>query len=432
MLLRQHAVHSNGIKKITYQGCTHSESCTDTGADNHSNSGYSNHSNSGYSDHSNSGYSNYSKNGYSNHSNGCGNCNWTDWEKEEWRDSWGGHSKSCSVSCAKHQNRGCGNHTNSGCSNHTNTGANNHTDTGANNHTDTGYSNHTNTYNYSNGYSAATTTSTPINSNIPSAKLNSSLSDKGVNLAKNIITLDLSSAVASASSYRVYVKKKNAGSNDFSNWTLLLDNQTATTVNIDISSWSQGSVQFAATAYNGSSWSAIPANSGASWTYDHHQTLEPSDNTAYTTTSALPKTGKTGKTSTRTQVTVSDTTQYEIVGGSYAVSNVLQIIRYTPPTWLTNPWAKETTDQLHDEINKALKNFTGETYTFANVPIVQNWTVIKIDDLKDMQSQVNKLMTAAGKSTVDFSSKDYMSGKARIVKDTALKDLQDLMDSLGK
>ena len=34
--------------------------------------------------------------------------------------------------------------------------------------------------------------------------------------------------------------------------------------------------------------------------------------------------------------------------------------------------------------------------------------------------------------TVDFSSKDYMSGKARIVKDTALKDLQDLMDSLGK
>ena len=83
MLLRQHAVHSNGIKKITYQGCTHSESCTDTGADNHSNSGYSNHSNSGYSDHSNSGYSNYSKNGYSNHSNGCGNCSWTDWEKEE-------------------------------------------------------------------------------------------------------------------------------------------------------------------------------------------------------------------------------------------------------------------------------------------------------------------------------------------------------------
>lgn len=49
-----------------------------------------------------------------------------------------------------------------------------------------------------------------------------------------------------------------------------------------------------------------------------------------------------------------------------------------------------------------------------------------------MQNQVNKLMTAAGKSTVDFSSKDYMSGTARIVKDTALKDLQDLMDSLGK
>ena len=54
MLLRQHAVHSNGTKKITYQGCTHSESCTNTGAANHSNSGYS------------------------NHSNGCGNCNWTD------------------------------------------------------------------------------------------------------------------------------------------------------------------------------------------------------------------------------------------------------------------------------------------------------------------------------------------------------------------
>lgn len=424
MLLRQHAVHSNGTKKITYQGCAHSESCTNTGANNHSDNGqYSNHSNSGYSDHRNNGYSNHSNGGYSNHSNGCGNCSWGDWH-----DSWGG----CSQSCHQHKNSGCGNHTNNGANNHTNTGANNHTDTGANNHTNTGYSNHTNTYNYSNGYAAANTTSTPINSNTPSAKLNSSLSDKGVNLAKNIITLDLSSAVTSASAYRVYVKKKMAGSSSFSNWTLLLDNQRTTTVNIDISSWPQGSVQFIATAYNGSSWSAIPINSGASWTYDHHQALKPSDNTAYTTTSALPKTGKTGKTSTRTQVTVSDTTQYEIVGGSYAVSNVLQIIRYTPPTWLTNPWAKETTDQLHDEINKALKNFTGETYTFANVPIVQNWTVIKIDDLKDMQSQVNKLMTAAGKSTVDFSSKDYMSGKARIVKDTALKDLQDLMDSLGK
>lgn len=391
MLLRQHAVHSNGTKKITYQGCTHSESCTNTGADNHSNSGYSNHSDSGYS----------------NHSDGCGNCSWGDWH-----DSWGG----CSQSCQQHKNSGCGNHTNSG----------------SNNHTDTGYSNHTNTYNYSNSYTTATLTSTPINSNIPSAKLNSSLSDKGVNLAKNIITLDLSSAVASASKYRVYVKKKNAGSSSFTNWTLLLDNQTTTTVNIDISSWPQGSVQFAATAYNGSSWSAIPANNGESWTYDHYQTLTPSDNTSYTTTSALPKTGKTGKTATRTEVIVSDTTQYEIVGGSYAVSDVLQIIRYTPPTWLTDPWVKETTDQLHDEINKALKNFTGESYAFANAPIVQNWTVIKIDDLKEMQSQVNKLMTAAGKSTVDFSSKDYMSGKARIVKDTALKDLQDLMDSLGK
>lgn len=391
MLLRQHAVHSNGTKKITYQGCTHSESCTNTGADNHSNSGYSNHSNSGYS----------------NHSNGCGNCSWSDWH-----DSWGG----CSQSCKQHKNNGCGNHTNSG----------------SNNHTDTGYSNHTNTYNYSNSYTTATSTSTPINSNTPSAKLNSSLSDKGVNLAKNIITLDLSSAVASASKYRVYVKKKNAGSSSFTNWTLLLDNQTTTIVNIDISSWPQGSVQFAATAYNGSSWSAIPANNGESWTYDHYQTLTPSDNTSYTTTSALPNTGKTGKTATRTEVIVSDTTQYEIVGGSYAVSNVLQIIRYTPPTWLIDPWMKETTDQLHNEINKALKNFTGESYAFANAPIVQNWTVIKIDDLKEMQSQVNKLMTAAGKSTVDFSSKDYMSGKARIVKDTALKDLQDLMDSLGK
>ena len=391
MLLRQHAVHSNGTKKITYQGCTHSESCTNTGADNHSNSGYSNHSNSGYS----------------NHSNGCGNCSWGDWH-----DSWGG----CSQSCRQHKNSGCGNHTNSG----------------SNNHTDTGYSNHTNTYNYSNSYTTATSTLTPINSNTPSAKLNSSLSDKGVNLTKNIITLDLSSAVASASKYRVYVKKKNAESSSFTNWTLLLDNQTTTTVNIDISSWPQGSVQFAATAYNGSSWSAIPANNGESWTYDHYQALTPSDNISYTTTSALPKTGKTGKTATRTEVIVSDTTQYEIVGGSYAVSDVLQIIRYTPPTWLTNPWTKETTDQLHDEINKVLKNFTGESYAFANAPIVQNWTVIKIDDLKEMQSQVNKLMTVAGKSTVDFSSKDYMSGKARIVKDTALKDVQDLMDSLGK
>lgn len=58
--------------------------------------------------------------------------------------------------------------------------------------------------------------------------------------------------------------------------------------------------------------------------------------------------------------------------------------------------------------------------------------MITLDNLAEMQAQTNNLLTAAGKSTVDFSSKDYMSGAGKISPDKALKDLQDLLDSLGE
>ena len=166
---------------------------------------------------------------------------------------------------------------------------------------------------------------------MPSYVLNSSLSDKGVNLAAGTIVLDLSSAYPGAKGYRVYAQSADLGSTSFRDWQLVTEQGQISTFSVDISTWPQEQVQFAVTAYNGSSWSAILSNN--EWTYDHHQALSNSTNTTYKTVKAAGgHTTGTCKTGTTTVVMVSDTTRYEVVGGSYALSDVLQIIRYTPPT----------------------------------------------------------------------------------------------------
>lgn len=420
MRLRQHAVHSNGTQTITYTGCTNTEACADqsycadTCTNNHTNTGCGNHNNSGYSNHSNK---------YTN-SNGC---NWGAWCSVCGAStdlySWGAGCSWCGDGGCKNtcSNSGCGNHSNSGYSNYSKSG----------------YSNHSNTSKYNNNYVYTESSATPqnatssINSNIPSYILNSSLSDKGVNLAANIIVLDLSSAYSGGQRYRIYARNATLGGTTFSDWQLVTEQEQISTFSVDISTWAQGQVQFAVTAYNGSSWSAILSNN--EWTYDHHQALTNSTNITYATVQAAGgHTTNTHQTSTKTVVTVSDTTQYEVVGGSYALSDVLQIIRYTPPTWLTDPYAKATTQQLQNEINKALDSYTGATHVFASSPIVCNWTMITLNNLIEMQAQTNNILTAAGKSIVDFSSKDYMNGTGKISPDKALKDLQNLLDSLGE
>ena len=332
-------------------------------------------------------------------------------------------------------NTGCSNYSQSGCSNHTNYSKSSYSQSGYSNHSNTGYSNHSNssttTWNYTNSAASSSSWSTMFNENIPSYVLNSSLSDKGVNLAANTIVIDLSSAYSGGQKYRIYVRHANLGDTTFGDWQLVTEQEQISTFSVDISTWSQGKVQFAVTAYNGSSWSAILVDNN--WTYDHHQSLTPYDYTTITPISpSTSHTGRTGVTTIREVLTVSDTTQYEITGGSYALSDILQIIRYTPPIWLADPYAKATTQQLQNEINKALDSYTGVTYIFASSPIVCNWTRITLNNLAEMQAQTNNILTAAGKSTVDFSSKDYMNGTSKISPDKALKDLQDLLDSLGE
>lgn len=418
MRLRQHAVHSNGTQTITYTGCINTEAayteCSNTGCTNYSQSGYSNHSN--YSQ------SSYSKSGCGNHSNGYkGGCNWGNWSDGASNDYCG--------------NGGWSQHSNGGYSNHSNYSKSSYSQSGCSDHTNTGYSNHSNssttTWTYTNSAAATTTQTSVINSNVPSYVLNSSLNNKGVNLTANTIVLDLSSAYSGAQGYRVYVRGADLGSTAFRDWQLVTEQGQMSSFSVDISTWPQGQVQFAVVAYNGSSWSAILSDN--EWTYDHHQTLTDSTNITYTTVQAEGgHTTNTYQTSTKTVISVSDTTQYEVAGGSYALSGILQIIRYTPPTWLTDPYARTTTQQLQNEINKALNNYTGATHVFASSPIVCNWTMITLNNLVEMQAQTNNVLTAAGKTAVDFSSKDYMNGTGKISPDKALKDLQDLLDSLGE
>lgn len=282
------------------------------------------------------------------------------------------------------------------------------------------YSRHNNHNNYSEKYSYSNygqetqTGQYTINSNNASPVMSgaSTMSRQSI----NSILINLSGVGYSddqgRSSFGLYYRYRKNQSSSWGNWVFIA-NTNATSYTWNITSLAVGYYQIAVTGYDGSSWSAILSN--GVFINDHKEALSYSNVTS-------------GNTRTVTQP--SDTTAYE-KSASYAVSSEFGIFRYTPPTWLTDPWKKATIDQLREQLNVARTNMGLASYTFSNTSVVSNFTVVHLNDIKEAQTQINEIYKAAGKSTTNFSGKSYMQPNAEVSKE-AITDIQKLLDALGK
>lgn len=400
-----------------------------TGANSHRNSGSNAHRNSGSNSHRNSGYSNYYSYGCYNHSN-TGSCNWG-----VWYDAWGNcsHSAGGYDRCGNnHGNGGCGNHTNSGYNNHTNSGYSNHSNSGYSNHTNTGYSNHTN-QGYSNTIVAYTNTVDTLTRHPKKTADAVTLSKLFVNNVKiptiqcrwsaasgsvTQIVPDFSKFDQTCTAARFYLQTSTTKDFTNSNFTLLGEvNASSSVYNWTVSGLATDAsslyCRIAVTAYNGS-WSALLSNGQ----------LNVQDSREQMTSGG-----------TNPKITV---TAFTDIGASYMISKTFKIFFYKPPmynpdtgtwsstqiSWKTDPWQKETTDQVEAEINKALGKFDEATYVFSDRPIVDNFTFVKASHAIE---QINAMSTISDATSVSLPSSPANSS---FVTDNVLSTLQDMLDTL--
>lgn len=188
----------------------------------------------------------------------------------------------------------------------------------------------------------------------------------------NSITINLTNMTYSdtesnaVSKYRIYYSYSSNDSS-YGAYTLLSE-QTGKTYTWNISSLSTGYYKIAVTAYDGNSWSALLNSAKTGWTSDY-------------------KKGTAPTAGTNQQVFLVENKDYETI--TYAISPAIHVVKYKPPTWIANPYTKETHDQLMTEINKARADVGLTAYTFTNASIVKDFTIITENDIQELRTSSN-------------------------------------------
>lgn len=285
-----------------------------------------------------------------------------------------------------------------------------------------------NSYSRSTAYTKTSVTYTKTtNTNNVSPTITGTVGSGQPNWANNTLLINLSSLSYSdnennaKSGYRIYYQYRSSSSGSWGTWNIIGANEstltskttTSNSYSWNISSLAQGYYRLAVTTFDGTTWSAILNSGKTGFTNHHRQLLSASDTTSG---------------STRTVVTVTDTQANEAT--SYALSSQFSLFKYVPPTWLTNPWKKETIDQLRSEINEARTTFGLSEYTFSNIPVVSDFTIIRTSDITEAQTAFNAVSSTAGKGTPTYS-KTPTSNKTD-VSTNPIQELQNLLNNLSK
>ena len=215
------------------------------------------------------------------------------------------------------------------------------------------------------------------------------------------ITIDLSKLTYTdtesnaATKWRIF-KAFSSNGTSFGAWTQLAEISTKS-YTWTVTSETAGYYKIAVTVYDGYSWSAILENG----TFKAHHI-------------------ENGNVNTNTYDTV-----------SYAESSVFKIVHYMPPTWLTDYYTVAQMNQLKEEVNKARTSFGLSSYTFTTASIVADFTLIKANDIKELQTAANDVYKSARGSDYVFTDAIDSSdvNKTKIVSQN-LKDIQNLLDNL--
>lgn len=115
------------------------------------------------------------------------------------------------------------------------------------------------------------------------------------------------------------------------------------------------------------------------------------------------------------------------VAPCYAISNIISTYKYTAPIWLQDPFAEETTLQLQAELAELDKLCNLPSGTYSNSPVVNNFTIIKLNDITEMQQELNKIYKQFDK-TATF--KTYNQNQQKISTKEAIAELQTLISKL--
>ena len=427
--IQQHVIHANGYT-INYK-YINTNVYTQYTKNNYSQSGYARYSNqykqnTGYARYSdqykqNTGYARYSNQyaqdtGYTRYSdkwdeNWSKYANWQDWP-DTWTDGgWPNTYTNATYSQYKDESSGY-----SAYSNHAK-------------YTN-GYSAYSNHANYTNGYAAVSDHTnytqaanqnsynkvnytqevgrTPQNVTNNGPTLSGAPSPNSGILNRDTVTLDWSGVTYSdnnttaATKYRVYYSYCATQNGTYGNWTLLSE-QTAKTYNWSIKDVSKGYYRIGVTAYDGGSWSALPT--GNTWTFHYINN---------TTAAVHVDPGSTIKTI------------------SYALGGPIKIVHYDPPTWLNEYYTKAAMDQLVEETNKSRAAFDLSGYSFATTNYVANFTIITLQDFKDLNTANNETYHLYKNTNYTFTSgvdTDSATNSQNIV-NQAITDIRDLIDHL--
>ena len=205
---------------------------------------------------------------------------------------------------------------------------------------------------------------------------------------------------------RFYLETSTTKTFTESNFTLLGEvNATSSVYNWTVSSLATDAQSLYArigiTGYNGS-WSALMSNGKINVQDSHEQMTNGGTN---------PK------------ITVQSWTD---VAASYMLSSIFKIYYYKPPTWLTTP-TKATIDQLDTEVNKARGKLDTTAYTFADRPIISNFTLMKASQIASSIAGTKDIVTIDGRGTLPAAP-----AKGDLLTNTAIRQLQSILDNMGK
>lgn len=206
---------------------------------------------------------------------------------------------------------------------------------------------------------------------------------------------------SSASKYRVYYSYCTTSNGTYGNWTQLSE-QTGTSYSWTITNVAKGYYKIAITAYDGATWSALP--SGNSWVAHH-----------ITNTTATTKI---------------ENTSYDTI--SYALGGPIKIVHYNPPSWLNEYYTAAAMNQLVQETKKARSAFDLSGYSFTNDNYIGNFTIITLQDFKELDAANNETYKLYKGSNYSFKSGVNTSGasNAQEIKNQAIIDIRDLLNHL--
>ena len=268
-------------------------------------------------------------------------------------------------------------------------------------------------------YTQATSTRTDFNTVNKSPTVAwGSATPNGGTVGTNSITINLTNMTYSdnesnaVSQYKIYYTYSSNNST-YGVYTELatLTNGTKT-YTWNITNCSTGYYKIAVIAFDGNSWSAVLNTDKKTWKSDY-------------------KLGTAPTAGANQQVVLTENTDYETI--TYALSPAIHIVKYTPPTWIQNPFTKETHDQLMTEINKARTGVGLAAYTFTNASIVEDFTIITENDIQELRTSANAAYKeVTGNDYVFTNSLSDSDINKTIRRGQDVLDIQTLLTNLSK